>query len=157
LRLSESLQTALRLSPDYIGAHYGIGTVLLLQGDAEAAMAEMQQETFEAYRLIGTAMAQHALWYHSASDAVLRELIEKYEQEWAYNIAYVLAYRNEVDLAFEWLEKAVEYGDPGLTDTAVEPLFSNIFNDPRWLPFVESIGKSSAQLNAIELKVTLPK
>ena len=49
------------------------------------------------------------------------------------------------------------YSDPGLTGIATEPLLSNIHDDPRWLPFLESIGKSPEQLAAIEFKVTLPE
>ncbi len=85
------------------------------------------------------------------------ELIEKYEKEWAYNIAYVMAFRGEPDRAFEWLHNAVAYNDPGLTELAVQPLIANIQFDPRWLPFLESIGKSPEQLAAIEFKVTLPE
>jgi hypothetical protein len=36
-------------------------------------------------------------------------------------------------------------------------LFTNIHSDPRWLPFLESIGKSPAQLDTIKFKVTLPE
>ena len=50
------------------------------------------------------------------SDAALAELVRKYEKRSAYNIAYVLAYRGEADRAFEWLDKAVAYHDPGLAD-----------------------------------------
>jgi hypothetical protein len=88
---------------------------------------------------------------------VLAELIEKNEGEAAYNIAYVLAYRGEADRAFEWLDKAVQYHDPGLSEIAVDVLFANIHSDPRWLPFLESIGKSPEQLAAIEFEVRLPQ
>ncbi len=39
----------------------------------------------------------------------------------------------------------------------METLFANIHSDPRWLAFLESIGKSPEQLAAIEFNVTLPK
>jgi hypothetical protein len=39
----------------------------------------------------------------------------------------------------------------------MEPRFANIRTDPRWLPFLESIGKSPDQLTAIEFDVTLPE
>ena len=90
-------------------------------------------------------------------DSTLAELIEKYEQGWAYNIAYVLAFRGEADRAFEWLDKAVEQNHPGLGAIAVTKLFANIHDDPRWLPFLESIGHSPEQLAAIEFEVTLPQ
>ncbi len=109
------------------------------------------------WRNIGLPMVYHALGEADKSDAELAELIEKYAQAAPYNIAYVLAYRDEADGAFEWLDKTVEYGDPGLQEIVLETLFANIHDDPRWLPFLESIGKSPQQLDAIEFKVTLPE
>ena len=84
-------------------------------------------------------------------------MIEQYEQGWAYNIAYVLAYRDEADRAFDWVDKAVQYRDADLSQILGEDLLSNIHDDPRWQPLLERIGKSSEQLAAIEFKVTLPK
>jgi TolB-like protein len=152
-----STQTALRLSPDFIAAHYFIGRALLLKGELEAALSAMQREEFEAYRLLDLVMAHHVLGQVEASDEVLAELIGKFEPELSYNIAYALAYRYETERAFEWLDKAVEYGDPGLVDTAIEPLFSNIHSDPRWLPFLDSIGMLPAQLDEIKFEVTVPQ
>jgi adenylate cyclase len=153
----ESAQTALRMSPGYIGGHYTTGIALLLKGEPKAALAAIQNEEFEAFRLVGLVMTHHALGDTSASDTMLKELIEKFETEWAYNIAYVLAFRNEADRAFEWLDKAVEYGDPGLSVIVGDPNFTNIQDDPRWLLFLESIGKAPQQLASIEFEVTLPK
>ena len=156
-RPDEAIRTALSLSPGRIAMQYAIGMAQLLKGEAEVALAELQQESSEVYRMIGLPMAYHALGQATESDAALAELIEKYEQGWAYNIAYVLAFRGEADRAFEWLDKAVQYNDPGLAQTPTQPLFANIHDDPRWLPFLESIGKSPEQLAAIEFNVTLPK
>ncbi|MBT8102488.1 MAG: tetratricopeptide repeat protein [Gammaproteobacteria bacterium] len=151
-----SFRTALALSPSYVGAKYRVGVALLLKGEPESAMISMEQEGFEAWRLIGLAMAHHALDQASASDAALSELIQKYEQDAAYNIAYVFAFRAEADRAFEWLRKAVIYNDPGLAEIANEPLFANIKSDPRWATFLESVGKAPEQLAAIEFNVSLP-
>jgi len=150
-------KTALRLSPGTLGAQYLIGVVLLLQDETRAALAAMQWEESERLRLTGLSMAYHALGDAPASDAVLAELIENHEREWAYSIAEVLAYRNEANRAFEWLAKAVEYNDDFLAEIVCETLFANIRSDPRWLPFLESIGKSPEQLAAIEFEVTLPR
>ena len=152
-----SYLNALMLSPGYIGPHYYIGQALLQKGEPAAALAAIQQESFEGYRLIGLVMAHHALGQAAESDARLAELIEFAEKDAAYNIAYVLAFRGEVDRAFTWLDKAVQYNDPGLSNIPTEALFANLHNDPRWLPFLQSIGKSPEQLNAIEFKVTLPE
>ena len=116
-----------------------------------------QRESFEAWRLVGLVMVNHALGKASESDAALATLINKYEQGWAYNIAYVLAFRGEADPAFAWLDKAVQYNDPGLSEIPNHAFFANIHEDPRWLPFLESIGKSPEQLAAIKFEVTLPE
>ena len=68
----------------------------------------------------------------------------------------IAAHGDEVDLAFEWLDKAEKHKDTGLTDILNEHLFSNLYEDPRWLPFLERIGYASAQLSSIKFKVTLP-
>jgi len=131
--------------------------VLLLKGEPEAALEATQQESSEGFRLLGLVMAHHALGQASESDAALSAMIDRYEQEWAYNIAYVLAYRGEVDRTFDWLDKAVQYKDPGLSQIPNQNLFFSIHDDPRWLPFLESIGKSPEQLAAIKFEVTLPE
>jgi TolB-like protein/thioredoxin-like negative regulator of GroEL len=159
-RLDEAIaswRTALRLSPGSIATHALLGDALLAQGDAEAALEEMEQELDEGFRLIGQVSAYHDLGRSDESDAALAELIEKHTEDSAYNIAYVLAYRGAADRAFEWLDKAVKYRDPGLTDIILQPKFATIHSDPRWETFLTSIGKSKAQLDAIEFDVKLPQ
>jgi tetratricopeptide (TPR) repeat protein len=154
-----SFRTLLSLSPGRIGTQESIGTALLFKGEPEAALAAMQQESEEGFRLIGLARAYHALGQAAESDVALAELIEMEQDEpgWAYNIAYVLAYRGEADRAFEWLDTAVEYNDSGLHLIPGSIQFANIHDDSRWLPFLESIGKSPEQLAAIEFEVRLPQ
>jgi len=151
-----SYSTSLTLSPGYSGAQSAIGVALLFKGELQAALEAMQLDD-SVFGMVGLALVYHALGQANESDAALAELIEKHEQGWTYNIAYVLAYRGEADRAFEWLDKAVENKDGGLSEILGERLFDNIRDDPRWLPFLESIGKSPEQLAAIEFKVTLPE
>ena len=120
-------------------------------------MEKMQHGQSEAYRLVNLAMAYHALGQAAESDAALAILIDQHYVRMAYNIAYVLAYRGEVDRAFEWLGKTAEKKDTGLSLIPVEAVFTDLHHDPRWLPFLQSIGMSPAQLDAIEVNVTLPE
>ena len=152
-----SFRTVLSLAPGRGGAHAQLGIALLLKGDAQGALAEIEQETSEVWKMIGLPMAYHALGRKADSDAALAALIAKYEKDASYNIASVYAYRGEADKAFEWLDKAVEYGDPGLAEIVTENLFDKIHADPRWLPFLRKIGKAPEQLAKIEFKVTLPQ
>jgi len=151
-----SSRTALLFSPELTRAHYQICEALLAKGEAEAALEVIQHEPQIGYRLIGTALANHALRQMVDSDAALAEMIEKNEQLAAYNIAYIYAFRGEPDPAFEWLDKAVRYRDAGLPHIMINPLFANLHNDPRWQPFLKRIGKSPTQLDAIKFKVQVP-
>ena len=113
-----SYRRVLSLSPGYASAHYQICEAMLLKDDAPAALAEIEQEKSEVWRLIGLPMAYHALGRKTESDAALATLIAIREVDVSYNIAYVYAFRDDADKAFEWLDKAVQYQDPGLSDIA---------------------------------------
>ena len=129
----------------------------MLKGDAQGALAEIEQETSESDKRIGLPMAYHALGRKADSDAALAALIAKYEKDASYNIAYIYAFRGEADKAFAWLDKAVEYGDTGLGNIVTENLFDKIHSDPRWLPFLRKVGKAPEQLAKIEFKVPPPQ
>jgi TolB-like protein/Tfp pilus assembly protein PilF len=152
-----TFRTLLNLNSGRGRTHEDYGIVLLLKGDAAGALEEMKQEPIEAWRMIGLPMAYHALGRRADSDQALAALIAKYEKDAPYNIAYVYAFRGEPDKAFAWLDKTVKYGDPGLSEIAVESFFDTIHSDPRWLPFLRRIGKAPEQLAKIRFKVTLPK
>jgi tetratricopeptide (TPR) repeat protein len=151
-----SFRTVLSLSPGNGGAHAQLGTALLQKGDEQGALAQIEQETSDNWKMIGLPMAYHALGRKADSDAALSALIAKWEKDSPYNIAYVYAYRGEADKAFEWLDKAIEYGDGGLSEIVTENLFDKIHADPRWLAFLRKVGKAPEQLAKIEFKVTLP-
>jgi tetratricopeptide (TPR) repeat protein len=150
-------RTALRLSPGYSYAHAIIGEVLLQKGDARAALAETLQEADEQLRFGVLPMVYHALGDKPKSDAVLAELIRKYEKTAACDVATVLAYRGETDRAFEWLDQAIQHHDPTLGALPVYPVFANLHSDPRWLPFLRKLGMAPEQLAAIKFDVKLPQ
>jgi tetratricopeptide (TPR) repeat protein len=148
-----TFRTVLSLSPNQGGAHAQLGNALMLKGDAPTALAEIEQEKSEVWRTIGLPMAYCALGRKADSDGALNALIAKYEKDAPYNIAYVCAFCGDADKAFEWLDKAVTYQDPGLGEIVTDNLFDKIHSDPRWLPFLRKIGKAPDQLAKIEFKV----
>ena len=151
-----SLRTALRLAPAYIGAHFQMGLAFLLKGEPQAALDEAQKEPKEVQRLLGLTIVYHTLDRKAESDAALATVIKEYP-DWPYNIAYALAWRNERDRAFEWLYKAAAQYDPGLVEMVPEPLFTNLHEDPRWLPFLRKLGMAPEKLAAIKFDVKVPK
>jgi TolB-like protein/Flp pilus assembly protein TadD len=151
-----SFRTAWALSPGMLGAQQLLGISLLLKNEPQAALAAIQKDA-ASWRQIGLIVAHHALGQAAESDAALAKAIETSEQTAAYNIAFTLAFRGEADRAFEWLDKAVQYKDPGLIQIANMPMFANIHSDPRWLPFLEELGRSPKQLASIKFDVRPPE
>ena len=117
----------------------------------------MQAEPSESWRLQGLALAFHAVERKADSDAALSVLIAKFEHDASYNIAGVYSFRGETERAFESLEKAVTYRDTGLILVTIDPLFANIHDDARSLPFLRKVGRAPEQLAKIDFKVTLPE
>jgi tetratricopeptide (TPR) repeat protein len=120
-------------------------------GDLDSALTLVQREPVDGWRLQGLAVVQHAFGNRAASDAALNELIEKHARGWPYNIAEVLAMRGDSDGAFKWLDAAMEYGDAGLVFVNVDPMFSPLHRDARWLSFLRKIGQSPEVLAKLDL------
>jgi adenylate cyclase len=125
-------------------------------GNLPEALAAAKSEPFEMYKLISLISVYHAMGDGEQSDAYLKELVEKFGQDHPYFIAWPLAFRGDNDRAFEYLEKSVDIYDFGLYGILVNPGFSNLYSDSRWMPFLASIGRSPALLDSIEFDIVLP-
>ena len=152
-----SIRIGLTLRPGHIGAHYKLGMALLLQGDTQAALESIEHEAFDIYRLTGLAATHYELSHQDKSDEYLKELIENHATQASYQVAGVYAWRAEQDRAFEWLEKALQNDDQGLSLIVSNYWFRNLHEDPRWQPFLAKIGKSDAQLAEVVFDVRLPE
>lgn len=144
-----SYRNALTFDPSRICVHYGIGQSLLLKGEAQKALEEAQKEPFEPCRLTGLAMAYFALGQHEQSDAALDAM--KAQTSWEPFVAMIHAFRNEPDQAFELLYQNVD------GEILTENLFTNLHNDPRWIPYLESIGLDQERLDSIQFNIKLPE
>jgi len=105
-----------------------------------AALAEMQLEPSAFWRMTGLALVHHALGNTAESDAAIAELTRLGLSGAAYQFAQVHGYRGEVDLAFEWLDRAAATHDSGLAFTRVDPLLDSLRADPRWDRFLSRSG-----------------
>jgi TolB-like protein len=150
-------RTVLTLSPAALGAHGSVGEVLVLQGRAESALAEIQLEADDAWRLGVKSIAHHALGQSAESAAAFAELSKKHSRLYSYTVAEVAAYRGDPNRAFEWLEKAAQLHDPSFGITPFDPFMTSLHDDPRWLPFLRKHGMAPEQLAAIKFDVKLPK
>jgi TolB-like protein len=151
-----SYQKAFELEPDWSDTQRTLGLMLILNGEPETAMKVIQNIEDKWQQKLGLVWAYYALGQQAESDAALTEWLELDAQDSPLHTAYTAAFRGDPDLAFEWLYKAAVAG-PLVSQAAVDPFLIELHEDPRWLPFLESIGKSPQQLDAIEFKVSLPQ
>jgi len=118
--------------------HY-LGLVRLAQRRPDEALKAFQRDSHDSIRLLGIALAEHALGRDAESLAALRELIETDAAGSAFQVAEAYAFRGERDLAFEWLERAYAQRDPGVGKSKVSELLANLRSDPRWQTFLEKV------------------
>jgi TolB-like protein/tetratricopeptide (TPR) repeat protein len=137
---AKSFQVALDLAPNAGLNHAFLAITRLLQGRAEEGLALAEGESHGVFRNVAFAMIHHALGHPTESDKTLQTLIDEFGWTAAYQIAEVYAYRNEVDKAFEWLERAYTQRDPGAAYSEGDVLLRPLHGDPRWQPFLRRMG-----------------
>ena len=144
--------------------HFQYGLMKLLQGKpAEAATVFRDFEELMAERggadrgeaRVGLAMAFHDLGRAGESDELLQAYIDDFGEQNPRDVAKIYAWRGEKDLAFEWLSRADETGSDGDRSFIVDPVFTNLHDDPRWTAMLEARGFSETQLAALVFPVEL--
>ena len=127
---------ALELDPGLSNVHFQLGAVYLAKANVPEAIREFEQESDATFKARGLAMAYYSAGRMAESDRYLETLIAGHRNDAAREIAQVYAWRNEKDKAFEWLDRAYAQRDWGLAELKGEPLFRNLFRDPRWTAFL---------------------
>jgi TolB-like protein len=133
------LQKALELNPQKGRDHFTRGRILIAQGRPQQALTEIEQETDGNLKLFGEALAYHSLGRPQDSDGALQKLIATNQQEGAYPIAAVYAFRAEPFKAFEWLDRAYSQRDVGLMFVKIDPLLKSLREDPRYADLLKKM------------------
>ena len=128
----EALRRCLEINPESSFGGHHVTILRLLEGNAAEALATARKIGVEAFRLTDVAMAEHSLGHAKESQQALDELIDKHAPDGAYQVAEALAWRGEKDKAFEWLERAYQQRDGGLSEVKVDLLLDHLHGDPRF-------------------------
>jgi eukaryotic-like serine/threonine-protein kinase len=131
------LEEVRRLQPD-ADLHFLLGWVYREQGRYEEAISELQR----ALELGGN--PEHTLGHlgntyaRAGNTEKARECIDRLEERLRhgdvglFEVAIVYAALDEPDQAFEWLERARQKRDKGLTSIAIDPVVKPLRSDPRF-------------------------
>jgi TolB-like protein/DNA-binding winged helix-turn-helix (wHTH) protein len=134
-----ALQKAQELNPQLSSLHLTRGKILFSQGRHAEALVEMENETGEWEKLSGESLGYFALGRNADSEASLKKLIATHQNDCAYQVAEVYAFRGETDKAFHWLDRALKQRDPGAPELKTGPLMKSLRQDPRYAELLKKM------------------
>jgi TolB-like protein/Tfp pilus assembly protein PilF len=151
-RLDEAeraIRRAIELQPGAASYFQTLTVIEIQRGDAQAALADAQQEPPGLWQDFALALARQIGTDRSAADAALKRLIEKDAGGAPYQIAQVYALRKDAESTFEWLDRAWSSRDAGVQDLLYDPFILRYKGDPRFAVFCRKVnlpvpGESSA-------------
>ena len=161
-RVEDSLsiyERAIALNEDAGAVRWKYSLALLMAGDAEEALEQLKlaDSHAESYQVHGFAVVYHALGEYEKSAEYFADLEEHAAESWPHGLARAYALVGETDKAFDYLGRVVEREPGAVAAIATNPIFRSLHDDPRWLPFLESVGQLPEQLAAIEFDVRAPQ
>jgi adenylate cyclase len=152
----EQYRAAIAINPSDGEVQWKYGLALLVAGEPEAALAAFESEPERIpYGLHGSALAHHDLGQLEESAELLKELVQLEADVWPFGLARAYAWTGDADEAFRYLRQTTEPWFLGGLGT--HPLFLKLHDDPRWLPFLESVGQAPEQLASIPFDIELPQ
>ena len=131
---------SLELNPDLSDGHMLLSQIYLMERRPEDVLPEIERIHSAPLRAYSYALTYFALGRQKESDAALNELITKYHASNAVEIAEVYSFRNQVDKAFEWLDRAYAQHDPSLGYIELQPSLSNLHRDPRYTALLKTLN-----------------
>jgi TolB-like protein/predicted Zn-dependent protease len=150
-----ALRKSLELEPAAVFTHEVLGEALLLSGDLDAALAEMQREPHDTMRRLGLAFVYAALGRREESQRLLEE-VGREHPDFASAVAAGYARLGMADEAFEWLDRALQERDGGVLELRAGPILQPLRKDPRYVPLLRRIGLSDEQVAALDFNIEVP-
>jgi len=150
-----AFRKSLELAPDAVFTHEVLGEAMLLSGDHDGALTEMQREPHDTMRSLGLSFVYAALGRRDEAQRLLEE-VGREHPDFASPVAGGYARLGKADAAFEWLDRAIRERDGGVLEVRVGPLFQPLRADPRWKPLLRRLGLSDAQVAALDFNIEVP-
>ena len=135
-------QRCFAIAPERDVAYVDLGTLDLIEGRLNSALADYQATRDAAIGQMGIALVEHARHHDALSQEALQGLIDRYATTYAYQIAEVFAWRGETNRALDWLERALRQQDNGLSRVRTDPLMNSVQSEPRFHALLERLGLS---------------
>jgi tetratricopeptide (TPR) repeat protein len=135
-----AFRKAIELAPNRLVSGAMLSTVLLDQGLEAEAQSQAASEPDEFWRTWALAIVNSRINGSERADRLFEELEQAYIAGDAFQLAEVCAVRGEFDKAFDWLNRALEERDPGITHARVSTHLRTLHADPRWEELTKKLG-----------------
>lgn len=134
-------RTQMTLEPNQVNTLHGpLAAIEILRGNADAALRDAQRVPHGPYNAIYSTMALQIGVDRAAADAALKDLIDKYAAGGPFQIAEVYALRKDPDKMFEWLDRAWDSRDPGISSLLYDAFVLRYQHDPRFATLCKKAG-----------------
>jgi tetratricopeptide (TPR) repeat protein len=135
-----AFKRTLEIAPSYTFVYSYLAKALLLQGERQAALQQIELEPDETRKWLGRAVISYALGRKADSDAALKKLLMHIsDPNSAAFIAEAHAQRGERDAAFIWLDRAFTQKAPTLYRIKGDPYLKPLKGDPRYNAFLRKM------------------
>lgn len=137
-----------------IELYWYLGVAWLVAGEPAKALGYFEQAP-PGNREMGRMMALHDLGRHDEFESEFSTMLSDAEEN-PEGIARIAAWTGQNDLAFEYLEYAVEQYGPSVAQSVRTDLYEPIKADPRWQAFLERNDATDEDLSHIRFNPKLP-
>ena len=133
-------RATLDMYPQNESALLVVVAVLLAERQPQQALNQALLIQEPEMRVYALAQVYHDLKRPKEADAALKELIQNYSANWAFQIGGTYAYRGEADQAFAWLERAYRQRDAGCSTIKASSDFARLRSDSRYTAFLKKMN-----------------
>jgi tetratricopeptide (TPR) repeat protein len=140
---------ALELTPGSVTARANLALAYVLAEQPEEALAAAERSDWRFFQLLTQTLAHHDLGNASESDIAFTAMIDEYFDSRAFYIATAFAWTNDVDSAFEWLQRAADEEQPNL-GIRTDPFLISLHDDARWNLVLTESGLSDDDVAKVD-------
>ena len=142
-QFNNCVNTALSIfetDPEQPGLRATLAWCQVHSGNPDAALVTVQGEKITWARLLVLAVANARLGRMEASRAAYEEMEGRFGDGAAFQLASIKAEWGEAGAAFDWLDRAIQARDPGVSYLLWDPTMDSLRDDPRFERTLERVG-----------------
>ena len=135
-----SYRVAIELNPELPGVRAYRARIKIIQENPDSALKESDQEIDPFWKRYSRILALSAQQRNDEAELLLEQMMAEDGYHAAYQVTEILAFRGDVDEAFEWFQRAFDQKDDGMSEIIGNYFLQNLYGDPRWEEMLDLMG-----------------